>query len=553
MKLTRSDDHEAELQSWVDEHGSFREVPRSIDLSVDVLSIHTDKALSLAPGRFHIRFVDRLVRGVSLAEFILPNDVVLIEINGGEKNDLMVPIMVGAVVRVSKSTNVGGNNVQHYVEISGEDLSRWLYVTRVMYWAYANVGASSGIKELALRKLIMVPSEGVVNQSPASVDILRNILFNFIGKMIPRIAEVFQFIPVPTLSTQAQRKNREPVLGLGERYAKAESLADYSGSPSNLLESHTMERLSEFWSDTTAAGGFALYYRRPPFDSDDWYGFELADHPKDNDTRILHSVYDAEIVRQNLGRSDEQFYNFISFIPDIPSADTDVKKIAFANYIRLNPSSIKDRGVRQLFISSSIYMRGEIQDGELTWYNMGVFDAAMRDGEVLVREAENDVPFNQTSGALRPVITNTGETSVLSQEWVDTAWRWYSMLDRYQSGTITIQGRTTIRVGNQLDFVSETQKIFAEPFRLYVCGVSHDYDPERGTFLTTLRLDRGQPSDPAKFIKPVHPGKDTPDIANLKAEKEAGEFNNREQLSKQPLKQELEIEGGTIGGQPIIQ
>ena len=182
MKFQWSDDKAHELQSWIDEHGSFRNVPKAIDISRNVVNIRTDKSLSLAPGRFTLRLADRYTGGVSYARFIQPNDVILIEINGGNQGDILTPVMVGAVVRVSISTNVAGENVSHYVEVEGQDLARWLYATRVMYWAYANVGSTSGIKELAQRKLLLIPEQGL-RPGPPSVALLRNILFNFIGKI----------------------------------------------------------------------------------------------------------------------------------------------------------------------------------------------------------------------------------------------------------------------------------------------------------------------------------------------------------------------------------
>jgi hypothetical protein len=535
LRLGKSENRVEEVDSFVNQDGGFRDVPGSIDITSAVVQIATDKTLELWPGRFRLTLADIPFKKISYAQFLQPGDLILIELNAGERDDTFEPVMVGPVVRSSKATRVSGDRVTHYVEIHGNDLARWLQVDRIMFWAYAGLGRHSGIKELQNRqgKWMIFPNSGLPATAQSSTDILRNIFYEYIGKILPRIGEAIHFAPVKTQSKEAQFASEDPYLGLGERYVPMHDMPSFSGSAGNLLESHSMPYFSELWTDTTQNGRFAIYYRRPPFDLTDWYSFEAfkrGTKPKEP-TRIIHPIRDSEVVSVSPGRSDDEYYNLISVVPAIYAANEALTKLVLDNFLRLDPSSIKDRGLRPLFIDPP-YDMGFIRSGEQSRFDTGgSYDDMIKSGEVDIDNDATNVPHRQIDAALRQAMTKTGTVTKLMNHWVDTAWRWYSQLDRYYTGAMVIKGNPYVKVGHQVELISETQKVFRDIYTLYVVSVSQDYDCEDGSYLTTLRFARGQSMNPAEFILPVHPGIGTPDIEQLRQQRQSGRFTNSRPLA----------------------
>jgi len=510
----------------------------ALDLTHHVLEVNTDKSLGLAPGQFTIRLYDARIKGKFYNEIIEANDLVLLKLNGGELNNPFVNVMLGVVARISKQTRISGDHTAHFVEIHGMDCAQWLYWNVNFFWAYAGIGADAkgGIRELQQRIEIwkfLFPNSGQPDLSSAKV--LENILLRYIGAISPRVGELFQFVPVATLSKQAKFKSDDPVLGLGERYVPEKDLSAHSGSVATLLEEYKMDYLSEIWSDTTDDGGFAIYYRRPPYDEADWFGFNESSGQAFA-TRVLHSISDSEITGGNVGRAIDTYFNFISVLPWVYGDDA-IARLVMNSGLRLDASSIKDRGLRLLHITQR-YLDYNAT-GETTIVRpTGDFNEMVAEGLISAGPMRGSIPTTKLAAFVSRAIAEgevfgpkTTRLMSMVDHWADTLWRWYSQLDRYYSGRMTLKGRPSIRVGHKVHLKCETGKWFNEPYEFYVAAVGHDYDVQRGSYLTSLVLTRGQRA--AGFIQPVTDGKE--DFFSLNAEKKKGQFSNQQKLSKTPF------------------
>ena len=201
--------------------------------------------------------------------------------------------------------------------------------------------------------------------------------------------------------------------------------------------------------------------------------------------------------------------------------------------LRLDASSIKDRGLRQLHVTQP-YLNYALGETSIIRPTAG-FDEMIKTGVVSVEPA---------TGIPATLLAETVQQSVIAAEkqvrlvklaghWADTLWAWMSQLDRYFNGRLTIKGNPAIRVGHKVQLKCETGKWFNEPYEFYVIAVGHDYDVQRGNYLTSLVLTRGQRA--GGFIQPVTDGQE--DIAALNEEKKTGQFTNDNKLSQQPFEE----------------
>lgn len=500
------------------------------DLSPDVLHIQTDKTHGLNPGRFVIRLVNRK----PYAKILQAHDLVLISLNEGERNSETISVMLGVIVRVTQPIRISNEQATHYIEVHGQDLARWLYVDRNFFYFYTGVGsdAKDGVLELKERDKLwrsLFPNQGQ-GELP-SVKIIENILVDYIYRILPRVGEVIRWHPVETASTEAVYRNRERFLGFGELYVPKNDLAAYSGSVANLLEEHAMQYLSELWSDTTTSGGFQVYYRRRPFDQSDWMSFQPAGKALDQ-TKVLHVVPDRQILSSDIGKSDDEYYNFISILPWLYAADTSILPLVMKSALRLDISAIKNRGLRPLMVSSN-YLDRLATTQDTSFIVFDDYNSLIQSGQFANSSVAARVPLSQVQAVVARTQHGKGHLVNIADDWASAMWRWYSQLDRYLNGRIVIKGTPSIRVGHIVELSCETKKAFSEPHRFYVMSVSHDYEVDSGRYLTTLGLGRGQPSETTRFIKPVTDGKT--DIPELDADKRLGRLQNKQILKDEPF------------------
>jgi len=534
LKLFKSDRATAEMAAIYLDTGQVAVVDErfvqqiGIDLTNDVFSIETRKSLDLAPGSFSMYLIDAV--RPSYTDLIQPNDIMLIQLDNGVANGRLENVMLGLVSRVAKTTTINDNHVSHYIEISGQDMARWLYVGRTFFWFYAGVGsnAKDGVAELADRQqafLNYFPNQGRSNLP--SAEILKNILLGYIGEFFPRVKEVFQWNPIPTMSVEAQFVGNDPILGFGEKYIPNLSLDGYEGSFANLLLDHQFEYFGELWSDTTPDGGFAINYRRVPFDESDWYSFSVSGG---NASRRHHFISDDAIIGINVARGDEQYYNFISVIPWIYSP-TSITRLVIDSTKRLDLSSIKDRGVRQLFITSK-YLDSQITDSVKTARLTGSFHEALENEAITMETPNSTLSMTQVDATARDIQNKTGPIYQIADDWAGAAWRWYSQLDRYYTGRVKIHGSPTIRVGHKIELPGVTNQGFQTPYHFYVVAVHHSYNTEQGHFTTELELTRGQPAE--AFIRPSL-ATGTEQNAEAEAAKTAGTLANTNPVNPRPF------------------
>jgi hypothetical protein len=248
-----------------------------------------------------------------------------------------------------------------------------------------------------------------------------------------------------------------------------------------------------------------------------------------DETKVLHVIPDSHIVTHNVGKSDERYYNFISILPWIYSANANLMPLVIKSALRVDISAIRNRGVRPLQVKSQ-YLDSMEEVSSVSFDN---YDKFIREGTFNNELVRARVPLSQLESTVSQTQQSRGRTVQIANEWASAMWRWYSQLDRYQNGHIVIKGNPSIRVGHIVALPSETRKIFDEPHCLYVLSVSHDYEVDQGRYLTTLVLGRGQPAEPSKFIRPVTDGR--VDVQDLDVEKRSGRLVNRKVLKREPF------------------
>lgn len=512
-----------------------------VDLSPDVVSIQTQKDLTItSAGSFEIRLVDAMRFGVgwrqgktaSYTVNIQPNDIIRIDLNAGDQRDQFVPVMLGVVSAVSKDTHVSDNKVSHYIVVQGYDLGYWLIAHRNFFWLYA-IGpggqVAQGIKEV--RRRLNPALEGmnfylIANTAIPADEVIERLLIErgvtnpnffpsvpvidkankkpgYISAQFPRIYETFSYLPVPSKS----RRAKGTIAGFKEAYFPWHTLDAFYGSVVNILDRFSFRPFAQLWGDINDQGGFTIYFRRSPWDQEDWTSFRPMGEEEDP-TRRPFTVSDAEIVSASIGRSDRELVNFMSVLPRFYGAttETDLIRLFLPHTLRLDWASIKDRGYRPSILSTE-YLDFITDEGGISVFPQQDFHSVIAgEGNLQSAASRAIIPASQSVQVRNQFMQGKGRLAEMANEWVDVLWDWYSRMDDYYGGRIRVKGQPAIRVGHKVELPSETRKHFAQAMGFFVSSVRHEYEVEAGHFLTSLGLVRGQAKD--GFIRPVTDGKE---------------------------------------------
>ena len=548
LSLHRSDRKDREIANLIRDYRgqpfasagkAATELPSTfVDISQDVFAVNVQKQLSITtPGRFTLSLVEAYRFGlnwsrsdskVSYTVNIQPNDLILIQLNAGDQDSRLEPVMFGIVTRIAKETQVSGDRVSHYVSIQGADLTHWLLVHRNFFWLYAVEGEKTtpqGINELRrelnsefnfikniLPSTEMVPADRLIDKilkerALSLTEEERDTAPGFISAQFPRIQELFVYKPLPTKSSRA----RGTLVGFDERYIPEETLDAFYGSVANILEEYSFSPFCELWGDTDELARYVITFRRAPFDREDWDALET------------HVVPDAEIVTVDLGRIDQEQVNFVSVLPRLfKASQTDLLRLFLPHTFRMDWSRIKDKGLRSLILTTPYLNRygDDIEVVQIPTYDELVGDEAV----TIPVEKGRRVALTKSEKEVQKFKQGTGTLAKLSDKWCQIVWDWFSEFHRYWSGSITFKGRPNIKVGQRLELPSETAKHFPQPMVFYVKAVSHNYNVHEGRYLTSAQLVRGQGKD--QFILPSTNGR--VDILQAVKEKMAREIKNSE-------------------------
>ena len=268
---------------------------------------------------------------------------------------------------------------------------------------------------------------------------------------------------------------------------------DVSFLLANILDIFSFKPFAELWADIDDQGNFNVNFRRTPYDKEDW------------DNLTTHWISDDEIVSANLGRSDEEYVNFVSVLPWIFGAsETDMLRLFMPYSLRLDWSRIKDKGYRPLILTPRYLETSAMGQGKKV-VAADKYSDFLKNATFTLEPIGQLIKATDFGQAIDDFKQGTGELQKLADSWLQVIWDWFSEADRYWTGRLTVRGRPGIRVGQRIRLVCETKKLFPQPMVLYANGVSQDYNVHEGRFLTTITVIRGQPE--RAFIYPVTRGK----------------------------------------------
>jgi len=423
------------------------------DLSDDLTSLSTNKAYGRCSGTWQLMLtwtskMWKTSNGQDLywQNELEPNMMVAIEIDAGNGAGYF-PVMCGLIDRVS-AVRQGGPVPQRAVKVSGRDMGKLLETHDVAF-------------DIIRYNLTLTSQDGEV------------------------------------LNTQALSRIWDPGMSMGAPgyligRAFETVLSDITSFQKFLFTDYT----ADIWQQTqtsfmTAQGipfwQFIKQMEHHPYSilttdtnskNVDYFEVVLEKMPYSNETGKVerdadrwHTIGDTEIVTEDLGVTDQERINLLSYQPNIYS----LAKIFTYDVMMVHPDlteiSRNDIAINGLCpkVLKDVYIPPEMEDTQ-------------------------DADTSRTNAA---IVTAKGMKEVL--------WNWYKDNHTYESGSVSIHLRPDIRVGNGLLVEQGSTGEYKE---YMIEQVSHQcvFNPQP-QFLTSLHLTRGQKATPAnkEQAKPPQP------------------------------------------------
>jgi hypothetical protein len=228
------------------------------------------------------------------------------------------------------------------------------------------------------------------------------------------------------------------------------------------------------------------------------------------------------------GKSEDEYCNFISVLPRFfQASETDLARLIMTHTYRLDWTAIKDRGYRPMIISTE-YLDYIVSAQQSCLLDLqGADFSALVSGlkPTLLTPVDKMICASTSEHELQKFRQGNPKSLMVQRAnaWVQILWDWFSILDRLWAGSITVAGSPAVKVGHKIGLANDTKHNFPLPMEFYVVGVSHNYDLERGLYLTTLNVTRGQPKD--AFVTPSTNG--VVDKIDAEQAKELGQIINK--------------------------
>lgn len=422
------------------------------DLSSDLMSISTNKAWGRCSGTWQMILAHTPKNGTQpYSEILTPGMVVTIEMDAGNGAGYF-PVMLGLIDRVS-AVRQGGAVPQRAVKLSGRDMGKLLEVHDIAFD-------------------ILAFNEEIKTQDGGS-------------KTVPTLSRVMD--PTIAMGTPAEIINRAYELCITNMKMP---LAKRIVFVSDCQDSHKLWQPNLMTTAGTSFWSFIKRVERAPFNvlsTDTTLGdvnsfkIVLEQQPFDPETGRVnrpesrwHTIDDTEIIADDLGVSDQERVNFLSYQPLLyveSSVMTYDVMMAHPDLTHMEKADILEQGL------STHIVKDTFTPPEMN---------AIRDAE---------------AGHAVAAI-NTAKASAT------TLWNWYKNNHKYESGTTVVHLRPDIRTGSGLLIKRGTVY-----FEYFVEQVSHQC--QFGTpplFTTTLHLTRGQKATPknAEQAAPPEPIKPEP-------------------------------------------
>jgi hypothetical protein len=436
------------------------------DISSEVLTIRTVKAFEQPAGTFTLETTFRpSLDGKPLHEALKPNDLVLIELKA-DYQDRWVPVMIGLVDRASRRLQMVGERAIREGQIVGRDLGKLLITHQVIWWQFATTdpflrdwqqrlaaitdiarptpfGSPDQIIEEILEHLFFRKATLPVRlRGDSNPDVRRNPpVRGSAGTDYWRNWMTFTRLPEKDGYNHAKFSPGETVFGWLETDAVVW----------NLITAYADQPWNQVWTDTGDDGKFHIYFRPTPYPS----------HQEGRVDWDLVPEYQPPareaIIGENLGLSDHDRTNFF--------------------FTKLTMHNLFNR--QEFAIATIVPETAPIEDdtdfhGQLPLIKESIY---MTDLSLATRVPMGEGRAEKDDQSTVPILKMLRLKSGLLRDW-------FRLNHTYESGTITLIGDPSVRVG---------QRFFHPRNRMeyLILGVRQDYSFAEHRYTTTLNVARG--------------------------------------------------------------
>ena len=424
-----------------------------IDASNDLISISTNKAFGRAAGTWQMMLTFKTVTGATgkqgrYDELITTDDTITIELDAGDGSGMKV-VMLGLVDRVGQ-VRPGGNNPQRQVKISGQDLGKLLLKHDV---GWDIIAFNQAIAKEKSKKAIVTTESGDSESQKNTAQLNRQFDQSLIvatpGGLIQKLFDLAFKAVLPAWSEKVQLaittkddwRLWSPVSLTLQGCSAWSAFTRCMHDPFNLLTTETLD-----------SKHFIVTLEEQPIDENGRLN---------RDASRVHTIYDADIIADDIGVSDAERINMIFYQPQFyMSAVGETIPISMAdpNLVRpqIEPGSREEKNI------------------QLHGYNPKPF-------------RDNFVPPNNVWHPPMPIIDRS--------TWLENAsvaatrlWNWYKNNHTYRSGTIQTHLRPDIKAGDGL-----IHDLNGKKTEYLIEQVAHQYSVwPHPQFVTTLHVTRGQ-------------------------------------------------------------
>lgn len=420
------------------------------DISDDLTSITTNKAYGRCSGTWQLmlpyrkwqRFGDEYV---GYMDVLQPNQMLTVEMDAGNGAGFF-PVMCGMIDRVS-AVRQGGDVPQRAVKVSGRDMGKLLETHDI---AFDIIAYNKGLADTEY----MAQNGDTMPVTRMSREYDPTITTGTPGDIIKRVFELSMKSDLHAAkriwfwnSAMDDWKCWNPTLANTRGTPFWQYIKQLEHRPFNILTTDTFVH------------------------NIDWFQITLEKYPYDTENGALkmvsskatgnrwHTIGDTEIVSEDIGVSDQERVNLLSYQPFINIQG----QIMSYDVMMAHPNLTK-------WDQEDVYQNGlcaQVFADNFTPPNM----EALYDAD----------PSKQREG------WDTAKAAT------DTLWNWYRNNHTYESGSVVVHLRPDIRVGNGL-LIQQLDGSYKE---YLVEQVSHQcvFNP-RPQFFTTLQLTRGQKAIP---------------------------------------------------------
>jgi len=411
--------------------------------SDDLISISTNKAYGRCSGTWQMMLTNRSIRWKSSNgneldwyDVLEPDQLVTIEMDAGNGAGFF-PVMCGLIDRKSR-VKQHGLLPQRVVKVSGRDMGKLLETHDVAFdiVAYSrSVAAQDGTLKDQPAALTRVFNPLMSVGTPSSI---LNAAFKICISQMLETAKRIAFVSDCQDSYQIYQPNLMTAKGISFwRYAK-----QVEHAPFNVLTTDTAR---------ADVDSFMVVLEQTPYDS--------VTGRLDRTASRWHTINETEITDEDLGVSDQERINLVSYQPAIyleAQVVTGDVMMAHADLTRLDTESAGLHGLSSR-VFSDYFTPPEME--------------SLNDSD----QSRQIAAINSASGA------------------AEILWNRYRENHTHETGTITVHLRPDIRVGDGLLICRGNQ--YSE---FFVEQISHQcvFNP-MPKFTTTAQLTRGQAAAPA--------------------------------------------------------